>query len=66
MKDGLSDRGNQHHNLESARSGIASGEIELSEKQLYKKICDQRLKEFEGEKTFFEGKPAKRFLKNKD
>jgi hypothetical protein len=38
MKDGLSDRG--HHNLGSARSGVVSGEIELSEKQLYKKICD--------------------------
>ena len=66
MKDGLSDRG--HYHQESARSGVASqkGEIQLSEKQLYKKICDQRLKEFEAEKTFFEGKPAKRFLKTKD
>ena len=41
MKDGLSDRGH-YHNQESARSGVASqkGEIQLSEKQLYKKICD--------------------------
>jgi hypothetical protein len=65
MNDGLSER-RHHKNMQSARSGVVSGEIQLSEKQLYKKICDQRLKEFEAEKTFFDGKPAKRFLKNKD
>ena len=65
MRDGLSDRG--HHPLNSERSAASQkGEIQLSEKQLYKKICDQRLKEFETEKTIFEGKPAKRFLKSKD
>jgi hypothetical protein len=58
MMDGLSDR-----KLDSARSG---GQNELSEKQLFKKICEQRLKEFDSEKTEFEGKPALRFLKGKD
>ena len=40
-------------------------EMQLLENAATKRACDERLKEFEDEQTVFHGKPAKRFIKQK-